>query len=271
MLSHTDGMLGGETYIKRGDGKIEKIEGPTFGCAYIIQGGMLGKSTTSVSRRMFKTTDVRAEHLASRAIGVSERIASVTSFRADIPGVYDVSYTTNTRHWTNLEIMYKQWAKYRLAVLAKELQQMRKVVDDSAYIATDEFKVFAKNQIEYLKNTWQQMVPYELHKLCIDRYGIPSYTAAPETWKDIQSHPLFHQRIATIDERVDWDVAGEYIGDLAHSQASLAKGLTLQGQNGPIKWTAAHPYIMGDELLRQGQRELFLRWAEGTGLLALIS
>lgn len=42
MLSHTEGMVGGETYIKRGDKKIEKVEGPSYGCAYIIQGGILG-------------------------------------------------------------------------------------------------------------------------------------------------------------------------------------------------------------------------------------
>ena len=43
MLSHTEGMVGGETYIKRGDKKIEKVEGPSYGCAYIIQGGILGE------------------------------------------------------------------------------------------------------------------------------------------------------------------------------------------------------------------------------------
>jgi hypothetical protein len=48
MLSHTDGMQGGETYIKRGDRTIEKVEGPSMGCAYLIQGGMLGKSVQSL-------------------------------------------------------------------------------------------------------------------------------------------------------------------------------------------------------------------------------
>lgn len=43
MLSHTDGMIGGETFIKRGDGAVTKVEGPRYGHAYIIQGGILGK------------------------------------------------------------------------------------------------------------------------------------------------------------------------------------------------------------------------------------
>ncbi|CZT06815.1 uncharacterized protein RAG0_12457 [Rhynchosporium agropyri] len=41
MLSHAEGMVGGQTYIKRGDKKIEKVEGPSYACAYDIQGGVL--------------------------------------------------------------------------------------------------------------------------------------------------------------------------------------------------------------------------------------
>jgi hypothetical protein len=202
---------------------------------------------------------------------VRERIASVTSFRADTPGLYDVSYTTNTRHWTDLKILYKEWANYRLAVLSKELQQMRKRVEESATVNPEEFKTFAKNQIEYMKSTWRQMVPYDLHAKSIDRYGVKAYTAAPQIWREMQRHPHFDQKVAAIDPSASWELAREYIGDLALSQASLARGETLQGQTGPIKWTATHPYTMGDELIRQGQRELFFQWADNTGLLVLRS
>lgn len=47
MLSHTDGMIGGETFIKRGDGLVTKVEGPRYGHAYIIQGGILGRYRTN--------------------------------------------------------------------------------------------------------------------------------------------------------------------------------------------------------------------------------
>lgn len=50
MLSHTDGMVGGETFIKCGNGTITKVEGPSYGCAYIIQGGILGKLRVSLLR-----------------------------------------------------------------------------------------------------------------------------------------------------------------------------------------------------------------------------
>jgi hypothetical protein len=48
MLSHTDGMIGGETFIKRGDGLVTKVEGPRYGHAYIIQGGILGRYCTKI-------------------------------------------------------------------------------------------------------------------------------------------------------------------------------------------------------------------------------
>lgn len=50
MLSHTEGMVGGETFIKCGDGTITKVEGPKYGCAYIIQGGILGELRISLLR-----------------------------------------------------------------------------------------------------------------------------------------------------------------------------------------------------------------------------
>ncbi|RFU32487.1 hypothetical protein B7463_g3852, partial [Scytalidium lignicola] len=206
MLSYTDGMLGRETYIKRGDHTIEKVEGP--------------------------------KHLASRAVGVKERIASVTSFRANIPGVYDVSYTTNTRPWTDLKTMYKEWANYRLTFLANELEA-----------------IFADNQINYMQRTRRQMIPYDFHRGSLDQYGVRNYTAAPEIWEKIKRHPDFGQKLAVIDPDASWKYAREYIGDLAYSQATLAHGETLQGQVGPVKWIDGH-YTMGDELIRQGQREL---------------
>ncbi|KAL5330178.1 hypothetical protein ACEPPN_003703 [Leptodophora sp. 'Broadleaf-Isolate-01'] len=250
MLSHTEGMVGGETYIKRGDKKIEKVEGPSYGCAYIIQGGIL-------------------EHLASRAIGVKERIASVTSFRAAVPGMYDVSYLTNTRPVTDLKIMYKEWAAYRLQVLESEIKDMRAKIEKDDGVDLDEFKTFAANQIEYMQRTQRQMVPHAYNRASNARHGLKAYMDAPMTWERISNHPDFARKVLEIDPDTDWKVAREYVGDLEVSKNALRHGEIIQGQLGPVSWSWEREYVMGDELLRQGQREVFFEWAEKTGLWAL--
>jgi hypothetical protein len=42
MISNTDGMLGGETYIKGGDGKISKVRGSNFFSIFDIKTFLLG-------------------------------------------------------------------------------------------------------------------------------------------------------------------------------------------------------------------------------------
>jgi hypothetical protein len=165
--------------------------------------------------------------------------------------------------------MYKEWATYRLSLLARELDEMRKKLEKATEVDLLEFKTFADNQIEYMQRTQRQMIPYAFHRESIDQYGIKEYTAAPEIWEKIQNHPDFDQKVAFIDPNASWEFAREYIGDLAYSQVALARGETLQGQTGPIRGPTKHSYIMGDELIRQGQRELFFRWADNTGLLRL--
>ncbi|KAL2070349.1 hypothetical protein VTL71DRAFT_13375 [Oculimacula yallundae] len=252
MLSHTEGMVGGETYIKRGDKKIEKVEGPSYGCAYIIQGGIL-------------------EHLASRAIGVKERIASVTSFRAAVPGMYDVSYLTNTRPVTDLKIMYREWATYRLQVLESEIKDMRAKIDKDGEVDLNEFSTFAANQVEYTQRTQRQMVTNVYTKSCIERHGFMEYLNAGPIWDRISNHLDFTQKLSEADPDIDWKVARDYVGDLAMSKNALRHGEILQGQLGPVSWSWEREYVMGDELLRQGQREIFFEWVEKTGLWALKS
>jgi hypothetical protein len=199
---------------------------------------------------------------------VRERIATVTSFRANIPGIYDVSFTTNTRHWTDLQSMYKEWANYRLNFLAKELEAKVIELQKSAPVDLDEFKKFANSQIDYMQRTQRQMVPYDFQRESLSRYGLNNYTVAPEIWEQIKAHPDFEQRLAAIDPDASWKYAKEYVGDLAYSKAALAHGETIQGQVGPIQGLDSQ-YNMGDELIRQGQRELFFVWADKTGLLTL--
>ncbi|KAH0163548.1 hypothetical protein KCU67_g5511, partial [Aureobasidium melanogenum] len=238
MLSHTDGMVGGETFIKCGDGTVTKVEGPKYGCAYIIQGGIL-------------------EHLASRGKGVKERIASVVSFRANVEGFYDISFTTNTRPMTNTQDLHREWAEYRLNVMKKEIEAtLEKVKNDQ--ISTEDFHVFAKRQVNYMQQTYRQMVPRSLIDQTIENHGNYGYYHADRIWEGIRNCDGFETLLAAAREREDtWEPCRDYQGDLAASRLSLKKGEVLQGQLGRVIPTANawQRYSMGDELLRQAPVE----------------
>ncbi|KAG9948736.1 hypothetical protein KCU85_g4831, partial [Aureobasidium melanogenum] len=253
MLSHTDGMVGGETFIKCGNGTITKVEGPSYGCAYIIQGGIL-------------------EHLASRAKGVKERIASVASFRANIDGFYDISFTTNTRPMTNTQDLHREWAEYRLEVLKKEIEATLEKVK-SNQISTEDFHVFAKRQVVYMQQTYRQMVPRTLIDKTIKDHGNYGYYHADKIWEEIRKCAGFEIMLTTANEMEDsWEPGRDYQGDLAMSRLSLKRGEILQGQLGRVI-PSVNPwqrYSMGDELLRQGQRELFLGWSDYFGFSSLM-
>ena len=209
------------------------------------------------------------EHLASRAIGVKERIASVTSFRANVPGMYDESYLTNTRPITDLKVMYREWASYRLQVLESEIRTMRKKIEQDNEVDLTAFKSFAKNQVSYMQRTERQMVPVEYNSVIAEKFGRKAYMDAIATWERISSHPSFSQKLKLLDPDISWKVAREYVGDLESSRNALRHGEILQGQMGPVAWSWERDYSMGDELMRQGQRELFLEWVDKTGLWAL--
>ncbi|KAG9661956.1 hypothetical protein KCU95_g407, partial [Aureobasidium melanogenum] len=254
MLSHTDGMIGGETFIKCGDGTITKVEGPKYGCAYIIQGGIL-------------------EHLASRAKGVKERIASVASFRANVDGFYDISFTTNTRPMTNTRDLHREWAEYRLKVLKKEIEATLERVRNNQ-ISTEDFHIFGKRQVGYMQQTYRQMVPHGLIDQTIENHGNYGYYHADRIWENIRKCDGFETLLAAAREMEDtWDPARDYQGDLIASRLSLKRGKVLQGQLGRVI-PSANPwqeYSMGDELLRQGQRELFLGWSDYFGFSSLVT
>jgi len=193
----------------------------------------------------------------------------VTSFRAALPGMYDVSYLTNTRPITDLNIMYKEWAAYRLQVLESEIKDMRAKIEKNNAVDLDEFKTFAASQVEYMQRTQRQMVPRAYNKASSERYGLKAYMDAPMTWERITNHPEFAHRLLAIDPDIGWKVARDFVGDLAVSRNALRHGEILQGQLGPVSWSWEREYVMGDELLRQGQREVFFEWAEKTGLWEL--
>ncbi|KAK6005945.1 hypothetical protein QM012_007587 [Aureobasidium pullulans] len=214
MLSHTDGMVGGETFIKCGDGTITKVEGPKYGCAYIIQGGIL-------------------EHLASRAKGVKERIASVASLRANVDGFYDISFTTNTRPMTNTEDLHREWAEYRLGILKKEIEATLEKVRNNQ-ISTEEFHAFGKRQVNYMQQTYRQMVSRGLIDETIKNHGNYGYYHADRIWEDIRKCAGFEAMLTTAREMEDiWEPGRDYQGDLAASRYQWCKVVTSESQDLP--------------------------------------
>ncbi|CAD0107136.1 unnamed protein product, partial [Aureobasidium uvarum] len=247
---HTEGMVGGETFIKCGDGTIAKVEGPTYGCAYIIQG----------------------EHLASRGKGIKERIASVVSLRANVDGFYDISYTTNTRPMTNTPDLHREWAEYRLQVLKKEIETTLEKVKSND-ISTEDFHTFAKRQVSYMQQTYRQMVPRSLIDKIIKEHGNYAYYHGDRIWDDMRKRGGFEEALAAARENEDtWELGRDFEGDLATSRLALKRGQILQGQLGRVlpREIAWQKYSMGDELLRQGQRELFLEWSDYFGFNKLV-
>ncbi len=183
--------------------------------------------------------------------------------------MYDVSYMTNTRPITDLKVMYKEWAAYRLKLLESEIQSMREKIEQDGEVDLEQFKAFADNQVEYMQRTQRQMVPPEYNHAITGKLGYKAYMDVTTIWERITNHPNFSQHLMSLDPDISWKVAREYVGDLEFSRNALRHGEILQGQMGPVAWSWEREYTMGDELMRQGQRELFLEWAERTGLWAL--
>ncbi|KAJ5240273.1 hypothetical protein N7468_004892 [Penicillium chermesinum] len=253
MLSETDGMIGGETYIKKGDGTTQKVEGPQIGHAVILQGG-------------------EVQHLAARAKGVKERISTITSYRSKSPTVYDSSFMTNIRPYADLKSLYPEWTQYRLRKLKDEivyhLQQIEKEpthVQDQKGLAT-----FVQSQISYLQQTLRQMITPEFEEKTIHRFGRSAYYEAPMIWEKVQTFPAFEALAASADDKRCWFPDSEYWMDLQASIELIRLKKPLKGAMGSKTW-AGRRYYMGDELLRQGLNEVFLDWLEHTGLWTMYS
>lgn len=248
MLSETDGMIGGETYIRKGDGSTQKVEGPQIGHAVILQGG-------------------EVEHLAARAKGVKERISTITSYRSRSPTVYDSSFMTNIRPYADLKSLYPEWTQYRLRKLKDEivyhLQRMEKEPTEAQN--TQSFETFVQSQINYLQQTLRQMIAPEYEEKTIGRFGRSAYYDAPKIWEKVQSLPEFGQLASSADNSRLWYPDSEYWMDLQASTELIRLKKPLKGALGSNTW-AGRRYYMGDELLRQGLNEVFLDWLDHTGL-----
>ncbi|KAJ5775685.1 uncharacterized protein N7511_000696 [Penicillium nucicola] len=249
MLSDTEGMIGGETYIQKGDGESQKVEGPQIGHAVMLQGG-------------------EVKHLAARAKGVKERISTITSYRSKMPNVYDSSYMTNVRPYADMSTIYPEWAHYRLRKLRDELNlYLEKAEKEHNYAhGTGEVQSLIHNQIEYLQRTSRQMVDPEYSQALVKEFGKAAYYDAPRIWQTVQHLPSFTELASSTDDERKWSPDSGYWMDMQKSMETIRQGKPLQSTLGTAVWDKKKRYYMGDELLRQGLNEVFLDWLGCTGL-----
>ncbi|KAJ6120362.1 hypothetical protein N7523_004642 [Penicillium sp. IBT 18751x] len=249
MLSETDGMVGGETYIKKGNGEAQKVEGPQIGHAVMLQGG-------------------EVQHLAARAKGVSERISTITSYRAQVRNIYDSSYITNIRPYADLGSLYPQWTRYRLRKLRDEITHYLDQAENesNSSFQREELQNVITQQIEYLHRTSRQMVSPEYQEHVLKKYGKAAYYDVFRIWETVQALPEFESLASSTDQERGWMPESVYWMDLQKSTETIRMRKPLQSTFGTHPWNKSRKYYMGDELLRQGLNEVFLDWLGSSGL-----
>ncbi|PLB47804.1 hypothetical protein P170DRAFT_456552 [Aspergillus steynii IBT 23096] len=249
MLSETEGMIGGETYIKRGDRTAQKVEGPQIGHAVMLQGG-------------------EVQHLAARARGVKERITTITSYRSSMPACYDSSYMTNIRPYADLDCIYSEWTQYRLRKLRDEITQFLNKIETDPTLSLNQAGIdeLITAQIRYIQRTSRQMVPVEYQRQLLSKYGKATYYNAPRIWEIVQSLPEFEHFASCADDDRCWMPRSVYWSDMQSSAEGIRLGESLESALGNFVWDKKRRYFMGDELLRQGLNEVFLDWLDSSGL-----
>ncbi|KAL4878516.1 hypothetical protein BJY04DRAFT_221020 [Aspergillus karnatakaensis] len=143
MLSDCTGMIGGETALRRGDGEVFKVRGPQMGYAVILQGRYI-------------------EHQALRALGGTERISMVTSFRPRSSLIKDDTVLTTVRPISDLGELYLQFSEYRFEMLQDRFRHANKLVRDQQRARrpfdTLRLKEFIREQIEFLEHMDKEII-----------------------------------------------------------------------------------------------------------------
>ncbi|OJJ83773.1 uncharacterized protein ASPGLDRAFT_74571, partial [Aspergillus glaucus CBS 516.65] len=149
MLSDCTDMVGGETALRKGDGEVTKVRGPQRGSAVILQGRYI-------------------EHQALRALGTTERISMVTSFRPRSAAIKDDTVLTTVRAVSNLNELYHQFAEYRFEMLEERCRNINRHMRDqkraNRAFDTRGVRDFIREQIEFLEHMEREIVPNELVK-----------------------------------------------------------------------------------------------------------
>ncbi|EFW19718.1 hypothetical protein D8B26_007907 [Coccidioides posadasii str. Silveira] len=143
MLSDCTNMIGGETALRKGDRSILKVRGPQMGCAVVLQGRYI-------------------EHVALRALGSTERITMVTSFRPRSATLPDDTVLTTVRAISDLPELYFQFSEYRLEILEERIRKKLKEIRDQKRARrpfnTQSLKRFLLEQEQFLAHMNKEMV-----------------------------------------------------------------------------------------------------------------
>jgi hypothetical protein len=160
MLSDCEDMTGGETELRKGNGETIKIRGPQMvsrlsrGVQYKFNQVRQGSAVILQGRYI--------EHRALRALGMTERITMVTSFRPRSPAIPDHTVLTTIRPISDLGELYHQFAEYRFEILEDRLREVNKYMRDrkraNRRFNTGFLKQFIHEQIEFLEHMDREIV-----------------------------------------------------------------------------------------------------------------
>ncbi|KZT58703.1 hypothetical protein CALCODRAFT_231807 [Calocera cornea HHB12733] len=152
MLSDASSMMGGDTALEGGDGKVHRVRGPGIGYAVMLQGKYIN-------------------HMACGAWNAAERVTMVTSYRAKDPTLVDDSTLMTIRPCSDVNEIYYQWATYRVKLLSERFRakydQIEKKKAEAGVQAANgfrdilgksEFKEWVRDQIKYLQMTMDEIV-----------------------------------------------------------------------------------------------------------------
>jgi len=146
MMSETDQMIGGETSLLMGDGKVAKVENPKKGWANVLQGRII-------------------RHVAPKPRGdYTERITQVSSFRPKDPMTDRCVLTTvkpSKSSGTRYNDFYRDWMNYRLDIMQKRIEVLRNQVNETIdkgelFNQIETINFIQNNIVEYAEHTWQE-------------------------------------------------------------------------------------------------------------------
>ncbi|KAE8412429.1 hypothetical protein BDV36DRAFT_304860 [Aspergillus pseudocaelatus] len=222
-------MTGGETYIRKGDGSAAKVEGPSLGHS--------------------------------------------------IPGFYDDSYISNVRSYCDLPELYTEWTNYRLEKLKQEIKHMQITIIQHIGRDQDSFPLnevyhFAEQQISYLKRSVRQMVDQTLCAEVRRYFDGPEINAVGEKWARIRLHQQFKDLLPVVmAQTLMWGPVLPYLSDWEETKCMIRSGNAslVYSQQRTFSWdqNRSEEYLFGDELLRQGLKEVLVAWLHRFNLVNL--
>ncbi|KAF1943655.1 hypothetical protein EJ02DRAFT_453135 [Clathrospora elynae] len=159
MMSDCTGMIGGETALRTANGEVIRVRGPTEGYAIILQGRYIA-------------------HQALRALGKTERITAVTSFRPRTPFVKDDSELRTVRPVSDLNELYYDFSEYRLEMMEQRIRRERDVMrarrQKGQKFDTRCHKLFLEESSAFMQHTEKELVPEDhVRKGTIETVDIP--------------------------------------------------------------------------------------------------